>query len=146
MEEDSMDMTDRPVDAGVSAAERPDDSRSALSQELDPLFRYLVERAHEAVDRVAERAAPTLAQLGEALLARVEGAAAASGDQDEFESHPPKSLLSAALVGDRSYGGHRPGRARGLTQQSLGLVREHPVAVLAVAVAAGYLLRQIRAR
>jgi ElaB/YqjD/DUF883 family membrane-anchored ribosome-binding protein len=131
-----MDDAIKAVPAGEenSYASRSDgpESRPAVSQEIDSLLQYLVDRAHEAVDRLAERAAPALGQFAENLVQGAEQIGLAGGSDDD--ARLPDEAGRSLAMRSRSAGGY------------LGMVRQHPMAALALAVAAGIVIRQMRTR
>jgi hypothetical protein len=133
-----MDTTSKPVAADavdpVPAAPAATEGRAhtAASEELDKLFEFLVQQAHSAVDRLAERAAPALGPLGSGLAIAGELTGRRSGTDDDGGILPGVANL--------------PASAEELAEQYYELVRKHPVASLAAAVAAGIVLGQIRAR
>lgn len=103
-------------DAGASQLRSADRRPLPGEADVDAILDHIVRSTHEVVDRLAEKAAPALRRL-----------TSGSGD-----SHVSGADLGTSLDSWwKQYG---------------SVIKDHPVAVLAAAVAAGVLINRIRTR
>ena len=108
----------------------PDGARPGgiAAADVDALLHHIVRSTHEVVDHLAERAAPALRRL----TAGIPGSSGGVGDGLGDNLGEGAQRLAAGLDD--------------LLVQSRDVVRKHPVAFLAAALAAGIVINRIRAR